>query len=329
MSFLKISNEEYKEGVDNPLDVSFIIVSWNVSALLGNCIQSIVKHASDLTYEIIVVDNHSSDQTISMVRTMYPWVKLLANSENVGFAKANNQGFNIAIGRYIFVLNPDTLIEKNTLQRLVTILKNCPAVGMVGPKIIQPDGKIQTSCARLLPTLSSCFILDTLRIYKLPFVGCWFSKKYSTPYFFDVSQTVESISGAAMLIRYEVIAQIKGFGEHFIHAGEDIDLCFHVRKAGWEIYYDCEAIVKHLGGQSSSQVPIQTMINVVISQQEYFSRCFGAIQGLLYRMIIQCIELPLIIIVGIVKLVFCRETIKEFKIRLSGAKGIWKWREVK
>jgi GT2 family glycosyltransferase len=316
------------ESADYPLDISIVIVSWNVADLLDNCIQSIIVNASSFKYEVIIVDNHSADNTVPMLHDKYPWVKLLSNSENVGFAKANNQGFEVARGRYIFVLNPDTIIENNTIPRLVNVLINYPKVGMAGPKLIFPDGKIQETCARLLPTLSSFLIYYTFRAYKLPFVGNWFSKRLNNPYSFDISQTVEAISGAAMLIRHEVMTQVKGFGENYIHTGEDVDLCYKVCKAGCDIYYDCDAIVIHYGGKSSSQNPVRSLVNASLSQQEYFSRWYSKFHGLLYRITVQFIEIPIIMAVGIVKYLFRKENALQFKNRLLSAKEILFWREI-
>src|SRR5262245_39870565 len=234
-----------------PVDVSIIIVSWNVAELLKGCIQSIVEYSSGLSLEVIVVDNASMDHTLSMLAEEFRWVRVIGNKENVGFACANNQGFRRAEGKYVFILNPDTVLVNGALRRMVEFLDRNPTVALVGPKICRGNGETQASCARLLPTLSWSFFCDTLQLFKLPLIGSWFSHKYFSPYDYSITQEIEAASGAAMLVRNEVIQKLGGFGDSFLHCGEDVDLCFRLRQAGWKIYYLSDAMIVHYSGQSN------------------------------------------------------------------------------
>jgi GT2 family glycosyltransferase len=309
-----------------PVDISIIIVSWNVVKLLENCLKSVLYNSKNLTLEIFVVDNASIDNSVQMLEKRFPDVKIIANEKNIGFARANNQALKYVKGRFVLTLNPDTVLASGALEKLMKFMVDHPEVGLVGPCICYPNGEVQKTCARLLPTLISIFFYDVLQIYKLPLVGNWFVKKYVFPYNYYLTQEVEAISGAAMLLRREVINTIDGFGESFIHCGEDIDLCYRVRKAGWKISYLYDAIVIHFSGQSSRQAPVRTFVNAALSIQEYFNRCFGISLGVLYQFTIQAIQIPAMIVVGFAKMLLGLESYQEFKQRLEIAKAIWLWR---
>jgi len=311
-----------------PLDaveVSVVIVSWNVADLLADCIRSILDEASDCGVEVIVVDNNSDDHTLSMLSSSFPWVRVVANRANVGFARANNQGFDLAQGRLVLFLNPDTILVKDALKRMVDFLHEHSRAGMVGPRLEYPDGTIQAACARPLPTLSASLFCEALRLCNIPLIGKWVQSSYD----YDLSQEVEAISGAAMLVRPELIRQLGGFGEAFIHTGEDIELCFRFRKAGWKIHYLSDAVVIHFKGRSSQQAPIRTSVNGALSRQEYFYRCFGAAHGYLYRLIVQGIRNPVMLAIGIVKVLLGRESGRDFRLRWAIALAVWRWQEIR
>jgi GT2 family glycosyltransferase len=312
--------------MSQPIDLSIIVVSWNVEKLLEGCIESILSNSEQLSLEILVIDNASADNTAEMLNNKFPNVRLIINKKNIGFARANNQALKFANGQFVLILNPDTVITAGALKRLVAFMIDHPEVGLVGPNIRYPNGEVQKSCARLLPTTVSMLLHDVLQIYKLPLIGRWLSKKYIFPYNYHVTQEVEAVSGAAMMLRREVIKALNGFGDTFLHCGEDIDLCFRVRSSGWKVFYFCDAVVVHFSGQSSRQIPVRTFVNTALSVQRYLDRCFGNRQAILYRFIVQSIQVPLMVAIGCAKFLLGLESVQEFKARLQIAKFIWLWR---
>jgi GT2 family glycosyltransferase len=309
--------------------VSIVIVSWNVADLVEGCLGSIVKHSSDIPIQVIVVDNASKDDTVQRLRKNYPWVQVIANKANIGFARANNQALKHVNGAFVFLLNPDTTLGEGTLNAMMGLLQSHPDVGMVGPRIMFPNGHVQDMSARLLPTLAWSLLCECFHLNKLPMIGPWITRRYVSPYNYNLTQQVEAISGAAMMIRRSVIEQIGLFGESFIHCGEDVDLCFRIQKSGWNIIYLCDAGVIHYDGKSRAQAPVRIEINTNLSIQQYFVRCFGKVQGVCYRMIVQVIKVPITLMVGIVKMLTGGENLEGLKRRCAIAKGIWCWRPVK
>lgn len=308
--------------------MSIVIVSWNVAELIEGCLDSIAKHSSDIPLQVIVVDNASKDDTVRRLRKNYPWVQVIANEANIGFARANNQALKYVKGEFVVLLNPDTVVVERALNTMKEFLQSHPEVGMVGPRIILPNGHVQDMSARLLPTLGWSLLCDCLNLNKLPMVGPLLTRRYVSPYNYNLTQQVEAISGAAMMLRRTVIERVGLFGESFLHCGEDVDLCFRIQKSGWNIIYLCDAAVIHYDGRSRVQAPVRVEINTTLSIQQYFVRCFGKVQGVCYRMIVQVIKVPITLVVGIVKMLTGGENLEGLKRRFAIAKGIWCWRPV-
>ncbi len=311
------------------VDVTVVIVSWNVAEFLVDCIESIASSSLGLPPEVIVVDNASSDDTLQVIRQRFPWVRLIANRENVGFARANNQGFALARGRFVLILNPDTVLSKRALSTMVRVLKERPEVGMVGPRLVLPDGKIQPTCARRFTTLGQALFCEAMRLHKLPMVGPWFFSRYYSPYSYRLTQEVEAISGAAMLVRRDVLGTLGGFAESFAHCGEDVDLCFRLREAGHSIVYAADCVVYHLAEKSSQQAPVRAAVDSALSVQEYFRRRCGSGAAVAYRVIVQSVQIPVTLVVGVAKFLLGRESSREFRDRLALSKAIWLWRPIR
>jgi GT2 family glycosyltransferase len=278
-------------------------------------------------YEIIVVDNNSNDGSVQMIKSDFPEVILISNKENIGFARANNQGIEIACGEYILFLNPDTIIVQDSIDILLKVIAENKC-GLVGPKIILPDNSIQITCARKSPSLKNSFLFDAIRINKLPFIGSKIISKNVYPYDYEKSQIVEAISGAAMLGNTDIIKLIGGFGEEFIHTGEDLDLCYRIIKAGYNIFYVAESKIVHLLGQSSKKARVKTEINSAISVEYYFRRNKSPFCGFLYKMIVILVETPITIIIGILKLSLKKISIEEMVDRIKIFRGVIMWKKV-
>lgn len=306
-------------------DVSVVIVSWNVCHLLRDCINSILSSRGNLSIRIIVVDNGSKDGSVDMVRAEFPHVHLIASQSNLGFARANNVGLAQARGQYIFFLNPDTIVKGEALHNMVSFLNGRHEFAMVGPRLIYPGGTVQRTCARVIPSLS-LILWEGLYLHRLPIVGQRFLNRLISPYDLEKSQEVEAISGAAMLLRRAVADALGGFDESFLHTGEDIDLCVRLRQSGRQIFYCAEAQVVHLSGQSSLQALSGATTMSFLSMATYFERSYGRAYALTYRLIVQVIQMPLLLAVGVIKALARREGAYDLQERVRIAKAIWRWR---
>ena len=206
--------------------LSIIIVSYNTADLIGNCLKSVFA-ASNITREVFVVDNASTDGSSDFIKDNFPSVHLVANTENIGFAAANNQVLPRCKGKYIFSLNPDTEVVSDTFSEAISFMDANPRVGLAGTKIINPDGTLQESIS-----------------YRYP------GEKYTTDELSGLPGSIACVLGASMITRSELIKKIGGFDEDFFLYGEDQDLCLRIRKSDHEIGYIDSAAVVHLGGQS-------------------------------------------------------------------------------
>lgn len=242
-------------------DVSIIIVNYNVKDALDNCIASIYKsNNTNLNLEIFVVDNNSIDSSQKLVREKYPNVKLIINRENIGFSKANNIALKHATGKYILILNPDTVLEEGTFQKLIDFIQSHPNTGAVTSKLIKANGELDGACRRSFPTLKVA-IPRILGLSKL-FPKSKIFGKYNLTYL-DENQTyeVDSICGAFMFIPKEVLDEVGLFDEDYFMYGEDIDLCYRIKKKGKKIYYYPEVTTIHLKGESTRKTKLSYVNN--------------------------------------------------------------------
>ena len=205
------------------MDLSIIIVNYNVKEFLQNLIHSIEKASTNLAVEIIVVDNASDDGSVEVLKEKHTQVKVIANKTNLGFGKANNQGLKIAKGKYILFINPDTLVSEDTLETMLNFLESHPEVGLAGCKIINDNGAFYLPCRRGFPGPWASFT-------KLTGLSRLFSKsklfsKYNMTYL-DENETheVDAVSGSFMMIPHFIYDSIGGFDEQFFMYGEDLDL---------------------------------------------------------------------------------------------------------
>lgn len=249
-------------------DVSVIVVSWNTRDLLEACLRSVQRDDETTTREVIVVDNGSSDGSADLVRETFPETRLIANAENRGFATANNQGIAVAAGRYCFLLNSDAEIEPGALRALVVYADAHPEVGIAGPQLRFPDGRLQPSGGRT-PT-PGWTVLTQLGIARL--LG---RARYGTRRDYTRPAQVDEVSGAAMLIRRAVIDKIGGLDDGFTWGYEDVDYCLRARRAGWRVHYVPSAQVLHHWGGSRRVAPAPTVLRAIAGEQRYFRMHFG------------------------------------------------------
>lgn len=232
--------------------LTIIIVSWNVRELLKRALISIfASWGAHPGLEVIVVDNASTDDSVAMLHAEFPHITTIANTENLGFTKGNNQGLAAAHGAFILLLNPDTEVQGPALHTLVDYARQNPGTGMVGPQLLNPDQTVQPS-RRRFPTLPVLFLEST---WLQKFAPRAILRHYYMEDRSDAErQAVDWITGAAMLTRREVVNQVGGLDEGFFMYSEELDWCKRIRNAGWEITYLPTARITHHEGKSSEQV---------------------------------------------------------------------------
>jgi len=283
--------------MSSSVDLSIIIVSWNVWDLLRSCLEALerisrpsaTEHSvrsfgsttAPATFEVIVVDSASQDVTVDGVRAKFPWVRLLASAENLGFTRGNNRGFAEARGEFIFFLNPDTEIlasvgdeTMNTLTTLFTAIRGDATVGIVGPQLRYADGTLQSS-RRRFPTPLTGFFESTWLAQLWP-NNPWARHLHMTDWPATIRQDVDWLMGAAMLCRRAAL-ETPPFDEGFFMYSEELDLCRRVKAAGWRVVYVPEAVLVHYEGRSSEQVKAARHIHFNTSKVRYVRKWFGPI----------------------------------------------------
>lgn len=258
----------------NALDLSIIIVNWNTRDLLANCLASVYETVGELAVEVFVVDNASTDGSAAMVRERFPQVRLIANSENVGFARANNQAIAASRGRYVMLLNSDTEVREDALATLVQFMEDHSEAGASGPCLLNADGSLQTSCYPLLSAgreFWRLLFLDRLIPWATYPMHRW-----------DVvlSRSVEVIKGACLLLRREALDQVGLLDDMYFMYTEEHDLCYRIAQAGWKLYWVPKARVIHYGGASTRQVAEDMYLELYRSKVQ-FQRKFRGEQGAL------------------------------------------------
>jgi len=269
-------------------DLSIVIVNWNVRDLLRRCLHSIISSlqlpTSNLQIEVIVVDNASSDGSVAMVEEEFPQVRLIANSENVGFTVSNNQGIAVSRGRYVLLLNPDTEIVGDALTTMVEYMDDHPQVGALGPQLLNPDGSIQSS-RRRFPTLATAFLESTI-------LQQWFPDDAVLRRYYildrpdDEVQELDWVTGACLLARREAIEEAGLLDEGFFMYSEELDWCRRIKAQGWKMVYLPTAKVIHHGAQSSEQVKSFQHIQFQRSKIRYFRKHHGSWQAEVLRLFI-------------------------------------------
>lgn len=217
------------------MDVSVIILSYNTSSLLRNCLRSVINNTFGIDYEITVVDNASTDGSVEMIESEFKEIKLIKNTENQGFSKANNQAIKIARGKYILLLNSDTLTQKNIIESMVKFIEAHEDAAAIGPKVLNADGTLQNMGVHF-PTIHGELLL-LFRIYK--FFPWRTRNRLFHKYFRDentISQ-VDWISGCCLLIRRKALEEIGLLSEEFFFYGEEIEWCYRAQRLGYRIYY--------------------------------------------------------------------------------------------
>jgi len=255
------------------MDLSIIIVNWKVKDLLEKCLSSIFEQTKNISFEVFVVDNNSGDGSAEMVREKFPQVDLTAGAENLGFAKGNNLAIKKSRGRYILLLNPDTEILDNALEKMVRFMDTHPECGVGGCKLLNLDLSLQPSVRAFPDLVSQVFIL--LKIHHL-FPHSKAMHKYLVQDFdYEKTQEVDQVMGAFMMIRREVIEKIGMLDENFWIWFEEVDFCKRAKEAGFKILYTPEAKIIHLYGQSFKQALSVSKQKVLNRSLAYYLKKHG------------------------------------------------------
>jgi GT2 family glycosyltransferase len=268
------------------VDLSIVIVSWNTRELLKECLESVYQYTKSVTFEVFVVDNASSDGSADMVRELFPQVNVIANNCNAGFSKANNQAIRISKGRYVALLNPDTLLIEALFSPLVKYADQHQMIGVIGPKILNKDKKtIQYSCARRLPSLYFSFCHQSGLMNKFP-KSRIFSGTSMTYWDYESSRFVECLSGACMIVRKSAIDDVGLMDENQFMYGDDTDWCKRFLDAGWKIYYYSAAKIIHYSGKSSAQMKVFSSNEDNKATWYYYRKHKGKVYAFAYSVLV-------------------------------------------
>ena len=253
-------------------NLSVVIVNWNVRDLLRRCLASVLESAPGASADVIVVDNASTDGSIEMLRAEFPQATLVANARNRGFPAGINQGLAAAQGRYVLLLNPDTQVLDDALAALTRYLDTHPDAGIVSPQLLYPDGSVQSS-RRRFPTLLTLFLESTWLESLAP--RSLLRRYYVLDQPDDATLDVDWTTGAAMLVRREVVQQVGGMDEGFFMYSEELDWCRRVKAAGWRVVYHPGARIIHHEGKSSEQAVPARHVNFQRSKVYYARKHHG------------------------------------------------------
>lgn len=265
------------------IDVSIIIVNWNTKDLLVDCINIIKDQIKTIKFEIIVVDNNSTDGSQSEIRKKFKDVLLITNDENLGFSKANNIGLKYTNGKYICLLNSDTAVLDNALDKMYAFMEQNKNTGILGPAILNDDQTVRKTC-RTFPNLRTEFNW-AFRLDKI-FPNKKFSAMDLMTYFpHDKTLSVDVVPGSCMFIRKEVIDSEGMLDERFFFYAEDVDICIRYKKKGWNIIYFPDAKIIHYGGRSTSKAPLRFAKQLLIANIQYWKKHYGKLKLACYFLI--------------------------------------------
>jgi len=275
------------------LDLAVVIVSWNVRDLLAACLRSLFSdiEQSSLKAQVWVVDNASADGTPERLAEAFPSVRLIASRENLGFVRANNLALRQILNlqsptpKYIWLLNPDTEVLSGATAALISALEADPRAGMVGPKLVYPDGSLQHSAFRFPGLVQLIFDLFPLpaRFYETPLNGRYPRRLYEGTRPFPIDHPL----GASMMVKSTIIADVGLMDEEFFMYCEEVDWCWRMHEARWRIYCAPAARVTHHAGQSSGQVQILSFVNLWASRARLYARHHTPLRRRLARALVR------------------------------------------
>jgi len=252
-------------------DLSIVIVNWNTKEYLLRCLGSIFKLGQRMNWEVIVIDNGSQDGSGMEVKKSFPFVHLVENEKNLGFAKAANQGLQKASGRYALLLNPDTQVKGEAIEQLRSFMETHLEAGVAGPQLLNSDGSKQNSIANY-PSLATELLNKSLLRWLFPKKFPGKERDYSEPV------EVDSVIGACMIVRRDAIDQVGLLDEDYFLFLEETDWCYRMAKVGWKIYHVPQAEVDHFQGKSAETVKKRARVEFYRSRYHFFKKNRGSLQ---------------------------------------------------
>jgi len=261
--------------------ISVIIVSWNTRELLAKALHSLPCDNAELELEIFVVDNGSQDGSVEMIHRQFPGAPLIENEENLGFAAANNLAMECVHGDFILLLNSDAELLPGALEAMASLLISVPSAGLIGAKILNPDKSLQLSYVDFPNLWREFLILSGLgrRIF-----GSWYPSH--KPKQNRIPRPVDYVSGACLLLRRSAYDSVGGFDDTYFMYAEEVDLCYRIWQGGWQVWYQPEAEVLHMGGGSSRSIPTKREADLYQSRVIYFLKHHGWMSAALLAVMI-------------------------------------------
>jgi len=276
----------------NPV-VSIIIVTWNGMRYALECLASLHQNTGTLPIEVIVVDNGSTDGTPDEIRRQFPSTTLIQNGANCGFAKANNIGLAVARGKYLCLVNSDVVVPSGCIENMVSFMGRNPDIGLLGPKMLAPDGGIGRSVMQL-PTVWNT-LCCSLGLHVLFPKSKLFGGFLMNGYAYDSIDDVEVLTGWFWMLNRRSFEQVGGLDEQFFIYGEDIDWSYRFRNAGWRVVFYPESQALHYGGASSAQAPTRFYVEMRQANLQYFQKHHGRLGAMGYKAAVLVHELVRII----------------------------------
>jgi len=269
---------------ENP-KISVIIVNYNVKEYLAQAINSLERALRNITNEFWLVDNNSVDGSVDYIQKQFPNIKLIANKENVGFGKANNQALQQVSGDYIVLINPDTVVQEDTFIKLLDFFENTPDAGAATCKIINPDGRFSIDCRHGIPTPTIALwkVLGLSKIFPKSRIFGQYNLTYLSP---DNIYAVPAISGSFMMIKKSVLEKVGYFDERFFMYCEDIDLCHRINQQEYKIYYVPTTQIVHYKGESTKKDKVDYVITFNRSLYQFFQKYYAPSSIFLFRWIV-------------------------------------------
>ncbi len=296
--------------------VSIVIVNWNSVAFVRRAVTAIRRWVSNVDYEIIVVDGGSHDSCGRVMAAEFPDVSFVQSEHNIGFGRANNLGAKHARGRCLLLLNPDTELRENSVLTLLRSLESLPGAGAVGCRLLNEDGTLQTACVQAFPTIFNQIIDAEFLRRRFPRWKRWGIGAFCS----TAPSVVEVISGACILVKKEVFDMVGGFSPCYFMYGEDVDLCFKIKQAGYAVYHVPQTSLVHFGGGSADKTPGNfSSVMMRESTYRYLRRNRGVFTAVGYRTALAPVALVRVLLI-LALLLFPRNEVVR-----NGTASLRKW----
>lgn len=283
----QVMSPTINQQLDEPVfDVSIILVCWNNKSYLEPCLQSLYDANMQFRFETIVVDNGSTDGSQAMLNEKFPDVKIIQNDSNVGLSKASNQGIETTNGKYVLLLNNDTIVNGPSLTSMVAFLESHPDTGAVGGRLLNPDGSFQAGYA-VFSTLKEEIFIATR-------VGEYNKKGYPSHYDTDRVMPVGWLSSACLMLRRAALGQVGLLDEEYFIYGDEADLQYRLNRSGWKVYYLPEATTIHYGGRSMDRWRRRKM--VYRGKMLFYKKNYGVLPTFILRLVLGVISVLKLVI---------------------------------